>query len=106
MCKHERAVGEVEHVELDQVDAELDGPPERPERVLGLERGGSLVADDERQPVAATEVHYRRRTTTTAQSSASSPPLNARQSSTIPRASCWAVRPRFAAANASSRSVP
>ena len=44
MGEHERPV-ELEHVELDQVAAELDRERERGDRVLGRERRGAAVAD-------------------------------------------------------------
>jgi hypothetical protein len=36
---------DVEHVQLDQVAAELQGDGERLDRVLGRERGGAAMAD-------------------------------------------------------------
>ena len=47
MREHERPVVQVEDIELDQVAPALHPPPERPQGVLGLERGGALVADPE-----------------------------------------------------------
>ena len=44
---HERASRQVEHVELDQVDAVLDGGAERPQRVLRRERCRASMADPE-----------------------------------------------------------
>ena len=50
---HERPVVQLEHVELDQVAAQLDRPDERAQRVLGLEGGGALVADAQRPAVGS-----------------------------------------------------
>ena len=38
MCEDERACGEVEHVELDEVDPVVDGRADAPEGVLRRER--------------------------------------------------------------------
>src|SRR5712691_5868671 len=91
--EHELAVGEVEHIELDQVHPELGREPERAQRVLGRERGGTAVANAE-SPWARAAVsplegqHYPgRRMTTIAASSASSPPAKARQPAATARAS-------------------
>src|SRR5919204_218268 len=43
---------ELEHVELDQVDSELDRAPQRAKGVLGLERRRAAVADAQ-DPAAA-----------------------------------------------------
>ncbi len=42
---HERAQREIEHVELDQVDADLDRRPERAQRVLGGQGSRTTMAD-------------------------------------------------------------
>ena len=47
VSEHEWATTKVEHVELDQVDPHLDRRPERADRVLGGERGGTAVPDAE-----------------------------------------------------------
>src|SRR5581483_12489013 len=88
MGEDERPVVQVEHVELDEVAAELHRAPDRPQRVLRLQRGGALVADSKRSAVGP-EPH-RRRTTTIAQSSRSSPPANRLRSSSAVSASTWA----------------
>src|SRR5581483_6266467 len=92
-------------VELDEVAAEVDSGGESLERVLGRERGRTAVADHERRPPVAAQVHARL-TTTTAQSSASSPPPNARQSARTACASSCAVSATRAASSASRRSTP
>ena len=58
--EHERPVVQVEDVELDQVAAQLDAAPQGAQGVLGLERGGALVADPERaarQPASSRTPH-------------------------------------------------
>ena len=103
--EHERAVGEVEHVELDEVDIELHGAAEGRQRVLGLERRGAAMTDPQHAGAAAKPPQVLR-ITTTAQSSVRSPPVKTRQSSTTARASWAAGSPAFAASSASSRSSP
>ena len=105
MGEHEGAVGEVEDVELDEVDADLDRPPERRQGVLRPERRGPAVADPQHAG-AASKLRQVLRMTTTAQSSVRSPPVKARQSSTTARASSVAGNPACAASRASSRSSP
>ena len=51
--EHERPVREVEHVELDRVDTARERGLERPQRVLGRDRGGAAVADADQRSVAA-----------------------------------------------------
>src|SRR5436190_20821809 len=105
MREHQGPVCEVEHVELDKVDAELNGPPEGRERVLRLERGRATVPDPEHRAVAVESRHVRRMTTT-AQSSARSLPAKARQSSTTARARGAAPSAACDRSSASSRSSP
>ena len=102
--EHERAVVEVEHVELDEVAAELQRAPQRAERVLRLEGGRTFVANSQR--AAWGEQLHRRRTTTIAQSSRSSPPTKRRQSSSTASASACAGIARPAARTASRRCSP
>ena len=105
MRQHERAVSEIENVELEKIDAELDGPLERPERVLASERGSAAMGDPQ-HTVAAKKWRQVLRMATTAQSSVRSPPVKTRQSSTTARASSTAGSPPFAASRASRRSSP
>ena len=51
MRDHERPARQVEHVELDRVDARVDGGLERAQRVLGRKRRRAAVPHPER-PVA------------------------------------------------------
>ena len=53
----ERAAGEVEHVELDRVDARRERDLERAQRVLGRERGRAAVADPDQRAVSAQQPH-------------------------------------------------
>lgn len=53
MGEHQGPVREVEDVEFDEIDTELDRPPEGCERVLRLERGRAAVPDPEYARVAA-----------------------------------------------------
>jgi hypothetical protein len=53
---HERAAGEVEDVELDEVDAVGDGRPEGAQRVLRLDGSGAAMTDPKRPPVSAGEL--------------------------------------------------
>ncbi len=55
MRDHDLSARDREHVELDEVDASRDGCPKPGQRVLGCERGGPFVADDERATVASLE---------------------------------------------------
>ncbi len=103
--EHESAVGEVENVELDEVDANLERSPERGQRILGCKRRGAPMADPQK-PLAATKLGQVLRMTTTAQSSVRSPPVNTRQSSTTARASSAAGSNAWVESRASSRSSP
>ena len=103
--EHERAVVEVEDVELDEVDADFDRAPKRSNGVLGPERRGAAMADPQHAG-AASKLDQVLRMTTTAQSSVRSPPVKARQSSTTARASSAAGSAACAASRASSRSSP
>src|SRR5689334_18574285 len=105
MSEDERAVVEVEDVELDEVHAQLDCLPERSQRVLGRQRSAAAVADPQHAGAAA-KLRQVLRMTTTAQSSVRSPPVKARQSSTTARASSAAGSPAFPARRASSRTSP
>src|SRR5205085_12598670 len=89
MRDRQRPVGQLEHVELDEVDAEVDRGLESSDRVLRGERRRAAVADAEVAAVrAAPEVDQAARLiATTAQSSVNSPPAKARQSSASARAS-------------------
>ncbi len=105
--EREDPVPAADDVELDHVDAELDGERERLERVLGRERRGAAMADAHDLRAAPVQLHrYARLTTTTAQSSPSSPPAYARHSSSTASASSWGASPRRLARSSSSRSVP
>src|SRR5438067_9343186 len=107
MCEHERPVGEVEYIELDEVDVELQCPLERSDGVLGLESGCAAMADPQGTPTCTpAKLDQVLRMTTTAQSSVKSPPVNARQSPTIARASSAAGSRAREASRASSRSSP
>ena len=57
MREHERAADEVEHVELDRVDAARERGLERAQRVLGRERSRAAVADADQRTVSAQELH-------------------------------------------------
>ena len=59
MREDERASPEIEHVELDEVDAEVDGGAEGAERVLGREARSAPVADpQDGVAVAAPQVDH------------------------------------------------
>src|SRR6476646_9415018 len=97
MGDHEGAVVEIEDVELDEVDAQLDGLTEGRKRVLGSDRRAPTVGDPQHAPRGRpVERGQILRMTTTAQSSVRSPPVKARQSSTTARASSFAGSPAFA----------
>src|SRR6266516_1681135 len=102
----ERPIGEIEDVDLDEVDAVVDRGLERAERVLGRERGRAPVADLDDRPLASKQVHQALLITTTAASSLSSPPAKLRQSATTARASSLAESSPRLEMSASSRSVP
>ena len=103
--KDERAV-QLEHVDLDEVAAELHRKGERGDRVLGRQRRGTTMADTKHAPLAPSEVdHVKRLRTTTARSSPSSP-ANARQSATSASAISCAGRSTFASRAALSRFSP
>ena len=103
----ERAVGEVEDVELQHVAAELHRELERLQRVLRRQRGSAAVTDAGEPAFRATQLDQAvRLTTTTAQSSASSPRANARQSSSTTCASSFADRSRRSDSTRSRRSTP
>src|SRR5437763_15883050 len=105
MGEHEGAVGEVEDVELDEVDADLDPPPEHRQGVLRPERRGPAVADPQHAG-AASKLRQVLRMTPPPQSSVRSPPVKARQPSTTARASAAAAKPACAASMAASRAAP
>ena len=105
MREHERAVGEVEDVELDEIDPDLDRSFERAESVLPPESGGASMGDPQ-EAVATAKRRQILRMATTAQSSVRSPPVKTRQSSTMARASSAAGSPPRAARSASRRSSP
>ena len=54
----ERPARQVEDVELDEVDAELDGGAERAQRVLGLDERRAAMADPEDASVPALELDH------------------------------------------------
>ena len=56
--EHERPALEVEDVELDQVDAHLDGRPERAKGVLGSERRRAAMTDAEHAAGRAVQVDH------------------------------------------------
>src|SRR6266516_3621960 len=105
MGEDERAV-QLEHVDLDEVAAELHRECERRDRVLGCQCRRAAMADPEHAPVAPSEVdHVKRLRTTTARSSPSSP-AKARQSATSASAISCAGRSRAASRAALSRFSP
>src|SRR5436309_13166664 len=107
MCEHERPVGEVEYIELDEVDVELQCPLECSDGVLGLERGCAAMADPQGTPTCTpAKLDQVLRMTTTAQSSVKSPPVNARQSPTIARARSAAGSRPCQASSAASPAAP
>ena len=55
--EHERATDEVEHVELDRVDAVRERHLERTQRVLGRKRRGAAVPDADQRPVFSQKLH-------------------------------------------------
>src|SRR5207249_5865895 len=102
--KEEGAV-EVDHVELDEVAAQLERKRERANRVLGRKCRSAPVPDPQRPAFTPPQVDHRRLRTTTARSSPSSP-AKARQSSTSACASSCAGSPAPPRRAASSRSSP
>ena len=58
MREHERPVRQVEHVELDEVDALRDCCAKRAERVLGPEGRRAAVTDPQHLPVAPLQVDH------------------------------------------------
>ena len=58
MRQHERPVLQVEHVELDQVDAHLDRRAKRAQRVLGRERRRTAMADPEHATLRTVQLDH------------------------------------------------
>ena len=58
MGEHERATPQVEHVELDQVDAGCNRSPKRAEGVLGSEGSCATMADSKHVAVRTTKVDH------------------------------------------------